>query len=348
MRIVSKPSGAKAIGLLSGRFHDARVRLTLVYVSLLAIILFLSSGSIYSAFSNRLEHRFQGFPNWRVENEERFSAPPRPEEVRADLIYSLVLVNTILLILAGVSSYWLAGITLEPIQKSYEGQKRFLSDASHELRTPLSILQLELENEAQTLPLNDERRARIASHLEEVGRMHHLVEDLLALSRLDERSESALLIEPVALSALIHEMIDRLRPLADHHNVVIKTPTIEERLLIHTNKELLVHALQNILKNAIIYNVPNGTVTLDVQQHRDEVRIRVSDTGIGIAPEHLAHIFDRFYRTDVSRSRETGGSGLGLSIVQSMMQRIQGDIEVESILKEGTRITLILPSPKAS
>ncbi len=348
MQIVSKPSGAKAIGLLSGRFHDARVRLTLVYVSLLAVILFLSSGSIYSAFSNRLEHRFQGFPNWRTEAGEMLLAPPRPEEVRADLIYSLVLVNTILLILAGMSSYWLAGMTLEPIQESYEGQKRFLSDASHELRTPLSILQLELENEAQSLPQNDPKQTRITSHLEEVGRMRHLVEDLLALSRLDERRETTLLIEPVSLSILIQETIDRLQPLAKKHDVQLETPILAKEEILRTNKELLVHTLQNVLKNAIIYNIPKGTVTVDIQRQRDEVRIRISDSGIGIAPEHLTHIFDRFYRADASRSRETGGSGLGLSIVQSMMQRIQGRIEVESILKEGTRITLILPSTKSS
>ena len=182
-----KLSGEKDTASLSPQFQRARWWLTGIYVIILAVILCLSGGVTHSAFSQRLERRIN-----------RFVPPPSqilmrqpdihvaPQELRTDLIWSLFFVNSVLLVLAGFWSYWLAGRTLRPIQKMYDEQRRFLSDASHELRTPLAILRIDLENELMDAKTKKEQRIRTESHLEEVARMGTLVENLLVLSRSDE------------------------------------------------------------------------------------------------------------------------------------------------------------------
>ena len=169
---ISKLSGAKATGLAGDRFHRAHRRLTILYVAILAITLALSSAITYSAFSKRINNRFNRIPRPPrvVQLPDGTLAIPTPRDVRIDLIWSLIVVNGIFLTVGGLLSYWFAGVTLAPIKESYDRQRRFLSDASHELRTPLAILHMSLENESTP---------QAKSNLEEVTRMNNLVNDLL-------------------------------------------------------------------------------------------------------------------------------------------------------------------------
>ena len=343
-----KPFGEKDTELLSGRFHQARMRLTLIYVVILAVILFSSSGSIYSMFSNRLDHRFARLPR-RLELilPPGFLAPS-PAEVRTDLVNSLTIVNGFLLLLAGVLSYWLAGITLQPIQAAYNRQRRFLSDASHELRTPLAILHADLENDLVDPAGTELSRQRAKSHLEEVKRMSLLVGDLLTLSRLDEHGERGPLFIRLDLTDVLSDVVHRLQSVATHHRVALAFAVVEEHVFVVANKELLIQALGNVIKNAILYNKENGSVAVSLKTEDGRAVVRVADTGIGIAQDDLARIFERFYRTDESRSRRTGGSGLGLAIAQSVLKQFNGSIALESVLGVGTTVTISLPLVKAS
>ena len=345
---VSKPSGEKATVLLSGRFHRTRLWLTGFYVVILAAMLLTSTSFTYSTFSGRLEHRFQGIrPNGPLGMPRAERPFPTPDEVRADLMRSALFANGALLILAGIASYWLAGHTLRPIQASYERQRRFLSDASHELRTPLTILQMELENERH-LSQNQDRTAHITSQLEEVGRMSQLVNDLLSLSRLDEEQAIVRPTTVLSLNTITKEATTRLSAIAKQHQVQLQVIETEDMLPVIAHQELLLQAITNLVKNAILYNKPHGTVTIRLTREHPHAKLEIADTGIGISEQDLSQIFERFYRADKSRSRHTGGSGLGLAIVQRIIDQLHGTLHIKSTLDQGTTIIVLLPLHQAS
>lgn len=349
MPSASRPSGEKDTGLLRGRFSEARARLTLVYVSILAVILVLSSGSIYSTFSTRLDRRFPHFRPGGFLVMADGGIPVGPEAVRAELIDSLIIVNGVLLAVAGMLSYWLAGVTLAPIQASYERQRRFLGDASHELRTPLAILQADLENELDQASLAKKERAQAESHLEEVTRMSRIVSDLLTLSRLDESDGMAHAPTVLTLTSLVEEAVNRLQSIAKREGIVLEyASSVNEEVQVLAQKELVMQALSNVIKNAIIYNKKDGSVAVSLSKEHEQAIIRVVDTGIGIAEKDLRKIGGRFYRVDESRSRQTGGSGLGLAIVRSIVKQARGSFQIESELDKGTTVTIRIPTTKAS
>lgn len=347
------PFGAKATGFLKDRFTRARFWLTIIYVTWLAVILLVSSGITYSFFSQRLEHRFEGY-NVRFRNERIIftemppPSPPTSDEVLGDLLFSLLLVDGFFLVVVGILSYWLAGITLKPIKSAYELQKQFLSDASHELRTPLAILQTDFENE-MSLSQQENDRQKIVSNLEEIGRMSRLVENLLALSRFDEEARIRPQFVTVDLAAVVKDTVDRLQSVAHQYEVTLDFKEAEKaEIKIFSDKEMLSQALSNIIKNAIFYNKKDGRVAVEIKSDHREVKIFVIDTGIGIAKDNVEKIFDRFFRVDKSRSRQTGGSGLGLSIVRSIIEQLGGSIKVTSVIEQGTMVTLSLPIAKSS
>lgn len=343
-----KPSGERGTGSIRDRFWTARTQLTFTYTAILAVILCISSGILYSAFSNRLARRFERNPQRPPIFLQEGMAPPRAEDVLRDLFYSLVFVNGLLLVLASILSYWLAGITLDPIRETYERQRRFLSDASHELRTPLAILQADLENTLNAGSLSADEKARIESHLEEVARMGQIVKDLLLLSRLDETNLPEEPTRSVELVTFLHELKERFEQFAKQHQVTLTTKISLDTLAILTKPELLAQAVSNLIKNAIIYNKPEGSVHITLKKESSHALIEISDTGIGMSSEHVDKAFDRFYRVDKSRSRQTGGSGLGLSITQTIIDQLGGKIEVKSQLGTGTTISLTLPLSIAS
>ncbi len=348
MRTASKPSGAKAIASRSDRFWGARAQLTLTYTAILAVILCISSSIIYTAFSKRLTERFERFPPRPAIVSPETILPPRAEDVLHDLINALVLVNGLLLVLASVMSYWLAGITLEPIQAAYERQRRFLSDASHELRTPLAILQADLENNLSTLGLSKTAQEQAESHLEEVARMATIVKDLLLLSRLDETTLPTEASREVDLVTFLQDVNERFQNFAQQHQVTLSFAPSLSTLPIITKSELLTQAVSNLVKNAIVYNKPAGTVEIRLAGDRSSAQIQIQDTGIGMSPEDVDKVSERFYRVDKSRSRQTGGSGLGLSITRSIIDQLQGSIEMKSEFGQGTTVTVTLPVSSSS
>lgn len=340
----SKPSGARVIGSLRGRFHAARLKLTAIYIVILAAILFVSSGVIYSAFANQLAQRFRRFeisPNMIVT--ENF-IPPRQQDVLNDLVFSLYIVNGLLLVIAAAASYWLAGLTLEPIQRAYDDQRRFLGDASHELRTPLAVLRIDIENRLDDSATGDDERRRLTSNLEEVDRMGRLVNDLLKLSRLDEeRATERPPSSHVDLRNAVGSSVGRLQPLADERGVALDWTADDSGMVVLADEELLAQAIDNVIKNAIVYNKPQGAVVISAEKDGASAVVKVTDTGVGISEEDRPKVFDRFYRADGSRTRATGGSGLGLSIVSAAMDKLGGAVELESELGKGTTVTLKLP-----
>lgn len=342
-----KQFAEKVTGLRNDQFQLTRLKLTGMYAVLLLAVLVISGVTTHSVFSNRLEQRM-------FFRERPFPLPP-PQileigrearaQARQELITSTILVNGTLFIGAVGLSYILAGLTLRPIKKAYEQQRRFLSDASHELRTPLAILQTDLENERDTAKASTEEKEHAQSHLEEVQRMGKIVKDLLLISRLDGQHQLSIPKEAIDLKEVVTAAVKRLQGYAAKHNIkVISSPvTRETPVVISANKEHILQAISNLIKNGIDYNKPGGNVVVSLTHDHKTAVITVSDTGIGIAEEEIPKLFDRFYRVEQSRSRQLGGSGLGLSIVQSVIRELGGSVDISSKPGKGTTVTLTLP-----
>ncbi len=214
------------------------------------------------------------------------------------------------------------------LEDAIRSSKQFVADASHELRTPLSVMRGELENLAQDAALRGETRERLGSVLEEVDRLADIVEGLLSLSRLDV-GESRAAWARVDLAALAAETADQMSLLALDKRLIVSCQC-EGEVTVLGDRARLKQLVVNLLDNAIKYTPGGGRVSLLVRAEGNEALLEVSDTGVGIPAEALAHVFKRFYRVDDSRSREQGGAGLGLSIVQSICSAHGAQVQVTS------------------
>jgi signal transduction histidine kinase len=246
---------------------------------------------------------------------------------------------------------------LDRIQQLFKTQERLIADVSHELRTPLTTVQgnLDLLRRYAATAANDPERAKqIAAMLQETmteaesetARMSTMITDLLTLAQVDSGALQ-LNREPVEMDTLLLDVYRQTRRIAEQRrgpNALEIHLGSEDQALVYGDRERLRQIMLNLADNAIKYTPNGGTITLGLEKEGEWVKIMVSDTGIGISPEDQTFIFDRFYRTDKARSRELGGSGLGLSIVQWLAYAHQGKVTVASELQKGSTFTLWLPA----
>jgi two-component system OmpR family sensor kinase len=229
---------------------------------------------------------------------------------------------------------------MQRLSTAFTGQRQFTADASHELRTPLTILRGELELSLSRERTAAEYRRTLESGLEEVERMTRIVESLGFLARGDTRPITSLI--PVSFAVLAAEVAASLRRRAGEKSISL-TLNVSGDAVVQGDPDALRRMARNLLENAITYTPPGGAITITVNADDGQCHFCVADTGVGIAPEDLPHIFDRFFRGDKARAN-TGGSGLGLSIVQSIVDAHGGEIGVESRLGQGSRFTVTLPA----
>ncbi|MGC8762274.1 MAG: HAMP domain-containing sensor histidine kinase [Acidobacteriota bacterium] len=221
-----------------------------------------------------------------------------------------------------------------------------VANVSHELRTPLTAL-LSLAEVLDDPALPEERRRHFLGRLKaQATRMQRLLEDLLTLSRLEEEGPPPLR-EVVDLGAMAEDLASALEGPAEEAKVRLQVE-VPRGLTLHADPLLLESVLKNLLDNAVRYNRPGGEVLLRARDGGAFAEITVSDTGEGIPARHLPRIFERFYRVDAHRSREKGGTGLGLAIVKHAVQRMGGEVSVESTVGAGTTFTVRLPLPQAA
>ncbi len=228
---------------------------------------------------------------------------------------------------------------LQRLDDSFDQQTRFVADASHELRTPISVLSMHCELALSRERKPEEYQKTLLTCMRASERMRSLVEDLLILARADA-GHLVIRNEVLDFSLIVDESIQLLTPLAAQHHVVIKTKTTPAMCRGDSNH--LLRLTSNLLSNAILYNKPQGTVTVCLGQDADHALLTIEDTGCGISPEEIPKLFDRFYRVDEARSREIGGSGLGLSICQSIAITHGGHLEIKSQKDVGTMVELRL------
>lgn len=230
------------------------------------------------------------------------------------------------------------------LERAVTGSKQFVADASHELRTPLTVMRGELEGLAQAPGLGGDTREAVGSVLEEVDRLAEIVEGLLSLSRLDS-GEAPSEWTCFDLAELAADTADQMSLLALDKEVTL-TSTSAGNVTVQGDRARLKQVVVNLLDNAIKYTPSKGRVQLSVQAQGAQALLEVKDSGIGIPADALAHVFQRFYRVDSARSREQGGAGLGLSIVQSICSAHGAAVEVTSEPGSGTtfRVRLRLAS----
>jgi heavy metal sensor kinase len=226
-------------------------------------------------------------------------------------------------------------------ERSFAEIRRFTADASHELRTPLTALRTEVEVALGKQLTLAEALQVLGNVLEELVRMSRLTDQLLTLSRRDASVEqlTPLLVD---LHCLVAGVVDVLRPLAEAKQMQLRLDG-ESTLMVAGDEGRLRQVFINVLDNALKYTPEGGTITIRVERGDRVAVVSVEDTGIGILPEHLPKVFDRFYRVDKARSRTQGGTGLGLSIAQSIVVAHGGRIELASTPGQGTTCTVRLP-----
>lgn len=230
---------------------------------------------------------------------------------------------------------------LDRLERAFERQRQFVADASHELRTPLALMLSQADVALARSRSSAEYRRVLTSVRDDVRRMTQLVSDLLTLARADVGQQS-LVREPLDLRDIVTEVVIGLQPLAQTAGVELASGATDVAV-IHGDQTRLTQLLINLTGNAITYTPAGGKVTVSVRALKDRAVLEVADTGIGIAPEHLPHLFERFYRVDHARSRSEGGSGLGLAISQWIARAHDGEITVTSRLGGGTTFTVSLP-----
>jgi signal transduction histidine kinase len=261
-----------------------------------------------------------------------------------DLRWILSLGLPVVLIFTAGASWWLSGIAIQPAYHAYRQIQQFTADAAHELRTPLTAIQATIEATLYTSQLSISEAKNTFQTLERQNlRLSQLVQDLLMLSRMDLNT-LPVKHQPCCLNDIVNDLVEELAALAIASSIdltaVIKT---SYEVWILGNEEQLYRLISNLITNAIQYTLEGGKVVVFLQQDDHFAMIQIQDTGIGIAKADQKHIFDRFYRVQSDRSRQTGGAGLGLSIVQAIVQAHSGKIQVQSEPGQGSLFTVRLP-----
>ncbi len=226
------------------------------------------------------------------------------------------------------------------LQESEATQRQFVSDASHELKTPLASIKLLSDSILQNDMDADTMREFVSDIGNESDRLTRMTQKLLTLSKADAQTTCE--HEVVDLGETVRRVFRMLVPLADRTEIKL-TASLDRDCYVLSMEDDAYQIIFNLVENGIKYNHAGGSVHVTARHTQDEAELLVEDTGMGIPQDAIEHIFERFYRVDKARSRQAGGSGLGLSIVHELVERNFGTIEVSSKEGEGTKFTVRMP-----
>jgi two-component system, OmpR family, manganese sensing sensor histidine kinase len=268
------------------------------------------------------------------------------------LLRDLLVGTTATISAVGFVGWFLSRLAMEPVFEAYQRLKQFTADASHELRSPLAIIQTNVQVALSDPNPDLQQQQQYLKVVERLTRrLGRLVDDLLFLARQDSGLVQAPL-EGLDLDWLVAEVVEEQQTLAQDKGVALTyqahLPEAEDNSSgfgMQGDRDQLARLFTNLITNAVQYTPSGGEVSVQLRRHaRSGLQVEICDTGIGIAPEALPKIFDRFYRADTARTQtETAGSGLGLAIAQAIATRHQGQIELHSQMHQGTQVTVGFP-----
>lgn len=328
-------------------FSTAVARLTLWYVLVIVLLSLVFSVALYNVSTkelNALQKRQESIlelpllPKFTELNQSRLR---EVEESKRNIALDLVWLNILIWAAGGAVSYFLAKRTLQPIEDSLEAQNRFTADASHELRTPLTAMRAEIEVALRGDKLTvAESKELLRSNLEEIQRLESLSHNLLKLASQPHSSEDSK--EATSLQEIVEKAQLNMERAAKQRGITVVLDVREGTLRVDSWGIAEVVAI--LLDNAIKYSPEGGAVHVRAYISHGQAQIHVKDEGMGIKASDLPHVFDRFYRADLSRSKQkVEGYGLGLSIAKKIVEMHRGTIEVKSILGKGSLFTVRLP-----
>lgn len=335
-------------------FRSATFKLTMWYLAIVMAISLAFSAVLYGVATGELDRGlnnesrrisrqfpvFEGNPLLRPE--------PDYDSGAHRILFRLLGFNIVVLLGAGLASYWLARRTLEPIEEAHEQQKRFTADVSHELRTPLTALKMETEVALMNAKNGKkELKAVLASNLEEAGKLENLINSLLRLTRL-EAGELQQQFKALDARTVAEAAITQARKSAKERKIKISNQLSVAS--INGDQDSLTQLLLILLDNAIKYSQPGSTIKVSVKMEDGNVNFSVQDNGSGMDRKTLEHVFERFYRGgDGSRNRsQAEGFGLGLSIAKMIADIHRGTITLESRPGQGTTAIFSLPTTKSA
>lgn len=329
-------------------FRSATVKLTTLYLLIIIAISLFFSVNLYNLAYNELERGLQRqtmdlqrAPRLRdILNDRLTPTYEQLEEGRQRILWRLFYANLGIALLGGVGCYFLARATLRPIEEAMEKQNRFTADASHELRTPLAAMQSEIEVALRSKKLTKaEAKKLLGSNLEEVAKLSSLASGLLSLANGKDTFVSR---EKIDISKVAKAAVESFKEAAKLKKVQISSSGSTAWVM--ADRQALTQVLNILIDNAIKYSKPGTSISVETNKAGKQAIISVADQGIGINQSNFAHIFERFYRADSSRSKNnTGGYGLGLSIAKQLVEQHKGTIGVKSAVNKGSTFSVKLP-----
>lgn len=236
-----------------------------------------------------------------------------------------------------------AGTDIAELRRLERVRSEFVANVSHELRTPIFSVQGYLETLLDgALDDPEVRQQFVEKAYSNAMRLNALLSDLIDISRI-ESGELRLSFRYFNIASVLHDLVQTMEIRATQRRVTVTLdPSMPDDVNVYGDKERLTQVLTNLIDNAMKYNVPEGTVTVSAVRRAEDVLVTIRDTGLGIPKEHVARIFERFYRVDKDRSRAVGGTGLGLAIVKHILEAHQSHVHVDSEPGRGTTISFTL------
>jgi OmpR-family two-component system manganese-sensing sensor histidine kinase len=264
-----------------------------------------------------------------------------------ELVIDLILGSIVMIGIIAAIGWFLSGLAMNPILESYQRLKQFTADASHELRNPIAVIQTNVQVALADPEPDVEMQQQHFQVIERLTRrLGQLVEDLLFLARQDSGTVQSRWSE-VNLPKLLTDIVEEQRIIATAKQVDLRLQLPSENYTQRADRDQLSRLFTNLIANAIQYTATTGQVTIELKSIKRSGnlnwQVKVTDTGIGIPPDAIPQLFERFYRVDPARSKSSGGTGLGLAIAKAIVDRHQGQIQVESQLNQGTTVTVSLP-----
>jgi signal transduction histidine kinase len=264
------------------------------------------------------------------------------QHLLSELVNGILIIAGIFLVFLGLMSWWIAGRSIKPTQLAWERQQTFVANASHELRTPLTLIHAGVEI-AQRQSESPKQKQLLQDVLDDANYMTKLIENLLLLSRLDSHK---LPLEPqnIELNTFFEEIVRKNNRASVEKDVSILYD--KQDISVYADPVRLKQTLLIFIDNAIRSTPPHGFVKLSASKNLSKVWIEVSDNGIGIPEDQLKKIFDRFYKVNDRSTQDYRGSGLGLSIAKGLIEAQSGEIQISSVIQQGTQVRFSLPTPK--